>query len=262
VEEGMAQKADRLAVALIGAFPGYLTGRLDSIGVAVDAGLDEAIVTATSRLERDLTDLLSRPASAQAESPLELVRRATEPVTEALSARDVPAVERDDWDRANNPGDRYGLYPASSQDLGDGVWRLHLDWGVHKAGAVAGVVPREAPKSDASVPTVALFGVPVQERARLQDAIESHGFNTQLWRNPAALEDAPVTRPVLALVHLDHPAAHDAIRKLAGSGIRVVATGEGINDLTTPGLIALGAEEAMALDRLLARLDRLLHDLT
>ncbi len=195
------------------------------------------------------------------ESPLELVRRATGPVTEALSARDVPPVERDQWDRPNHPEDRYGLYPASSQDLGEEAWRLHLDWGLHKAEAVAGVVPREIPQSDLSVPTVALFGVPVQERARLQDAVESRGFQTQIWRNPAALEEAATTRPVLALVHLGHPAAHDAIRELAGDGIRVVATGEGINDLTRPGLMALGAEEAVTFERLLTRLDRLLHDL-
>jgi hypothetical protein len=250
-----------MASALIAAFPGYLAERLGSIGVAVDDGLAEAIATATSRLEQDLSGLLSQPVSAQVESPLELARRATGSVTDALTARGVPSVERDEWDRSNHPEDRYGLYPASSQDLGEEAWRLHLDWGIHKAEAVAGVVPREMPPSELSIPTVALFGVPVHERARLQNAVESRGFQTQIWRNPAALEKAATTRPVLALVHLGHPAAHDAIRTLAGSGVRVVATGEGIDDLTRPGLMALGAEEAVALDRLLARLDRLLHHL-
>ena len=41
------------------------------------------------------------------------------------------------------PGDRYGLAPASSRELGDEVWEAHLRWGAAKAAALTGDQPTE-----------------------------------------------------------------------------------------------------------------------
>ena len=79
-----------------------------------------------------------------------------------------------------------------------------------------------------------------------------------VWRNPAALEQADSVRPVLVVVDLRHPHAHEAIRALGGQGIRVVATGPEVTDLTAPGVMALGAEEVIDSARLAARIDSLL----
>jgi hypothetical protein len=248
----------RLVEALVAAFPEYLGRRLAELGVVADAAIDAAVEAAAVQLRAGLAELLSRPAGEQEDSPLEVMRRATSAVSEALAATGVAAPDRDAWEVEVHPEDRYGLYPASSQVLGETAWRLHLEWGVRKAGAVAGVVP--APERAVPLPTVALFGVPIDQRGPLQEAIEDRDFQVLVWRNPAALADAEHTRPVLALVHLTHPEAHRAVRELAKTGIRVVAVGDRVDDLITPGIMALGAAAVVESRRVIARLDRLLPD--
>lgn len=249
-------ETERFVAAMLAAFPGFLESKIADLGVVADDTVTAAVRMAADQLHAELESLLSRPAVEQADSPLELVRRATQPVSAALAALGVAAATRDDWEVDAHPEDRYGLYPASSQELGEEVWRHHLQWGVRKAGSVAGVVPAREPR--AALPSVAVFGIPAEQRDSLQAEIERRDFRVLLWRNPAALAAAAAERPVLALVHLAHPAAHEAIRGLAAGNIRVVAVGERVDDLVTPGILALGAGEVVASDRLIARLDRLL----
>ncbi len=249
-------ETERFVAAMLAAFPGFLESKIADLGVVADDTVTAAVRMAADQLHAELESLLSRPAVEQADSPLELVRRATQPVSAALAALGVAAATRDDWEVDAHPEDRYGLYPASSQELGEEVWRHHLQWGVRKAGSVAGVVPAREPL--AALPSIALFGIPVEQRDRLQAEIERREFRVLLWRNPAALEAAAAERPVLALVHLGHPAAHEAIRALVSGNIGVVAVGERVDDLMTPGILALGAREVVASGRLIAGLDRLL----
>ena len=256
----VSQETDQLVTSLVAAFPGYIAGRLDAIGVIPDDAMTRAVGEAIKSLDADLRKLLSKSAAEQVESPLEVVRRATERVTVALEAAGVTQADRDDWAKENQPGDKYGLYPASSQQLGEQAWQLHLDWGVRKAEAVAGVVPASPPEPGPGLPVVALFGVPIDGRSRLVEGIERRGFGSVMWRNPAALENTQEVRPALAVVHLGHPGAHDAIRMLSDAGLGVVAVGEDVNDLTTPGILALGAREVVESSRLLSSLDRLLPD--
>jgi hypothetical protein len=260
VTEANPQKTDQFVAALVAAFPNYVVGRLAALGVEPDDELDAAVASANSRLEIELRELLSQPELAQVESPLEVVRRATQPITAMLAGRGVPPAGRDEWHAETQPEDPYGLYPASSQELGEEAWRLHLDWGVRKARAVAGVVPKKSAGSGLGVPAVALFGVPVEQRDGLREVIERRDYRALIWRNPAALDSVNEVRPVLVLVYLGHPEAHQAIRRLAREQIRVVALGEDVNDLTMPGVMALGAEEVIDPGRLLSRLDRLLPD--
>lgn len=249
-------ETDRLIEALVAAFPPYLEQRLARLGVTVDDAVASAVNVATEQLGSELRALLGRPAGEQDDSPLAAIRRATAPVSALLAATGVAAADRDAWEVTAHPEDRYDLYPASSRDLGEEAWRLHFRWGIGKAEAVAGVMP--APDNRVVLPAVALFGVPVEQRGPLQDAIEWRGFRVLVWRNPAALADAEETQPVLVLVDLRHPKAHQAIRELAGNDVRVVAIGEAVDDLTVPGIMALGAEEVVESRRLIARLDRLL----
>jgi len=248
---------ERLMAAVVEAFPPYVRERLNELEVVAGSTVDCAIAAGVEELERTLGDLLTRPESDQARSPLELVRAATRPVTAALADLGLRPPSRDPFLTETYPEDVYDLYPASSQSLGEEVWRLHLDWGKAKAMRVAGVVPA----SDAAapvLPAVALFGAPPEERAPIVAAVTECGYRLAVWRNPAALEEVDSLQPVLVLVDLRHANAHDAIRKMAENGVRVVATGPDVNDLTMPGIMALGAEEVIASARLSARIDSLL----
>ena len=76
-----------MVTALVAAFPGYVADRLAGLGVVRDEELDTAVARATSWLEAELRLLLARPGIEQTESPLEVVRRATAPVTALLAAQ-------------------------------------------------------------------------------------------------------------------------------------------------------------------------------
>lgn len=252
-----ATTAERLTEALVAAFPGYVRSRLRDLGVVAGSRIESAVEDAGAALEIDLTRELGLSAVEQARSPLELVRAATHPVTQALESGGLRLQPRDEWLRAQYPEDVFDLYPASSQDLGEDVWRLHIQWGIDKAKAVAGVVPEGAVGRSVQ-PQLALFGVPVEHRGPLLDAATSLGYGASVWRNPAALEGASAAPPELVLVDLSHGRAHDAIRLLAGNGIRVVAVTSQLDDLIQPGILALGAEEVIEMSSAAARLDRLL----
>ena len=246
----------QLTAAVANAFPRYLWERINKLGVVAGSSVDAAIAAGVAELEETLADLLARPEVEQSRSPLELVRHATRHVTEALAGLGVQRPTRDQFLAETYPEDLYDLYPASSQSLGEEVWRLHLEWGKAKAASVAGMIP--AASEGLPLPAVALFGIPPEERAAIVDAIEANGSRPAVWRNPSALEQADVLRPVLVLIDLRHPHAHDAIRSLKAKGVRIVAAGPEVTDLTAPGIMALGAEEVVASSRLGARIDSLL----
>lgn len=206
----------------------------------------------------------------QSEAPLELVRRATEPVTAVLRERGVAPVSRDARSQELHPDDLYDLYPATSRNLGEDVWRVHMQWGLERARLVAGMVPAPSPpdrtvdsaaqslphsKQPATGPAVAVFGVAEPLRSEMIERIRSLGYQTSTWRNPAALEEGLAAIPALALVDLRHPTAEGALRRLVAEGIRVIAIGEGVTDFTQAATMALGAEEVIELDRVVDLLD-------
>ncbi|MCP4305133.1 MAG: hypothetical protein GY788_09725 [bacterium] len=248
-----------LAAALVAAFPSYIQQRLGLLGVALDDDLDAVVATTVGDLAGALQALANVPPQSQVKSPLELVREATIPITGALSSRGIAAPDRDEWTVAAHPEDVYDLYPASSRDLSEEAWRLHVAWGIDKARLVAGVVPsppEQVQGESSGLPAVALFGIEQVRRDTLLAAFAERGYRGLVWRNPAALET--IESPVLVFVDLRHPKAHDAIRALKGAGTRVVAVADQMNDLTVPGIMALGATEVLELSRVVAQLDRLL----
>jgi hypothetical protein len=250
-----------LAAALVAAFPQFVEDRLAALGVEPETDLVYAAEAGCISLSHALNELVYASLPKQGESPLQMVRIATQPLSEALAAAGVPAPQRDERAVEIHPEDVYGLYPASSRELGDEVWQLHMQWGLDKARVVAGMVPATATAAGSGVvvrPSVALFGVGREERDVLAHAAAALGYENLVWRNPAALEGGIESRPTLVLVDLSHPAAHDAIRTISAAAIRVVAVGDSIDDLVIPGVMALGAEEVVALDRIVERLPGLL----
>ncbi|MDJ0954810.1 MAG: hypothetical protein QNJ81_14125 [Acidimicrobiia bacterium] len=252
-------ETDRLIGELVGAFPGYVRGKLAGLGVPIDSDVAGAVAAAAATLEAALHELLQQSAEHQARSPLELIRDATQQVTSALAAIGVRPRERDEWQQSQHPDDPYDLYPASSRDLGEEAWRLHLQWGIDKARSVAGVVPDTTDgEKPPRLPAVALFGLPLEERQPIVDVVAERGYRALVWRNPAALADAVAEKPVLVIVDDRHPEAHSAIRTLVGQDVRCVAVVERVDDLVVPGLLALGAADVVELGQLAARLNRLL----
>lgn len=248
---------DRLAEALVAAFPRYIGRRLAELGVVAGGVVSGAVVTGTNQLISSLGELLAAAASEQPNSPLELVRGATIPISVVLAEMGVRPVQRDGWEVAAHGEDLFDLYPASSHDLGEEAWQLHLQWGINKAQVVAGVIPAEdavAPR----MPNVGLFGIAPGHRPRLVAALTALGYEALVWRNPAGLAAASPASTQLVVVDLQHRLAHDAIRQLVASGIRTVAATERLDDLVMPALLALGVEDVIELGGLVDRLDSLL----
>lgn len=248
---------DVLVAAVAAAFPGYLTHKLGLLGVEATPQLVAAISAASAALETSLEELVAVPPSEQEQSPLELVRAATLSITRLLSDGVVPQPVRDVQDVEIHPEDLYGLYPATSRDLGEEAWQAHMEWGIEKARLVTGLVP----VADAATPrmrTVALFGLSAERRALVASALENRGYASLVWRNPGALADGISRKPTLVLVDLGHPNAEDAVRRLVEARIRVVAVGDRVDDFVTAGLMALGADDVVELDRVVHRLDDLL----
>lgn len=250
-----ASIAAQLHTAIIAAFPSYVRERLQCLGVADDDALADVLVAATSLLDTQLAEL---DGVSLRESPLEIVRIATEPLTAALRERGIAPVPRDARSAELHPDDVYDLYPATSRDLGEDVWRIHMQWGIERARQVAGVVPSSPGSGEpVAVPAVALFGLSEPLRSEVADVLRSMGYRPLLWRNPAALEAGLAGLPRLVIVDLDHPGADSAIRQSADTA-RVVAIGKGINDFTEAATMAIGAEEVVDSDRILDRLGALL----
>ena len=244
-----------LASALSSAFPEYVSDRLAAIGIVagntVVGSIDEAGVV----LETMLNELAMLPTGEQRRSPLELVREALAPITEALFELGVRSQVRDEWEMEQLADDPYALFPATSRDLGEEVWQLHIEWGIAKAREISGVVPSDSVL--VQLPAVALFGVPIEDRQEVVDAVAERGYRALLWRNPAAVTN-DAESPELAIIEAGHPAAHQALRDLEARGIRCIVVGRQVNDLAMPGFMALGAEEVIESRRLLTRLDDLL----
>ncbi len=243
------------------AFPGYVEARLRELGVVDDPRFSDVVGSATTTLGESLHALFATDPRRQRESPLEVVRRATTLITAELESQGVVHRPRDQYSFEIHPDDPYGLYPASSRDLGEEVWQLHMQWGIDKARLVTGMVPAavdEPAPAALGAPAVALFGVAPDYRDDFRSALAGRGYRPLIWRNPAALAEGVAARPELVIVDLDHPRADEAIQSLVAASIRVIAVGAGVDDFSTTAMMALGAEDVVELDRLVDRVSRLL----
>lgn len=128
----MVPESRRLLEALVEAYPAHVRSNLP----AVPEGADEAITEGKAWLRSALTDLLVRPFAEQPRGPLEVFQEAMRFPTAALEQAGVEAPTRDPVAEAALPGDLYNLAPASTRDLGEEVWTIHLMWGATKAKAL------------------------------------------------------------------------------------------------------------------------------
>jgi len=245
----MTPEAQKLRSTLVSAYPGHVKRVVADREIVVGRDLLDALDRGADWLDTELAALLSLPAMDQDRSPLEVFRGALSFPTAALLRAGVPAAERDAAAKTLLPGDVYDLTPGGSQQLGEEVRQAHLAWGAAKARAVVGGAE---PEQVSPRPAVAITSAP-ETRAEIVAAVEFAGFEPILIRNPAALEDALEARPPsLAFVDLAHPMADDVIRGLAGGGVRVIAFGDGVDDLGRVRATALGAHRVVEQSRFLA----------
>ena len=123
-----------LIEAMVTAYPRYVREQVGRFGVT--EGLDGIITDGARWLETQLRELLGRPFPAQRRAPLELFQEAMKYPTALLADAGCEAVARDDVTAAALPGDLFDLAPASTRDLGEELWALHLRWGAAKAAAI------------------------------------------------------------------------------------------------------------------------------
>ncbi|HEX7100784.1 MAG TPA: hypothetical protein VF377_16270 [Acidimicrobiia bacterium] len=128
----MPDESRRLIEALVAAYPDHVRRRMGDRHVP---GIDEAVDAGQRWLRDALTELLSQPFSEQRRGPLELFQAAMAFPTDHLAQAGVEPVARDPVAEAALPGDVYDLAPASTRELGEEVWAIHLAWGAAKAAA-------------------------------------------------------------------------------------------------------------------------------
>ena len=206
---------------LVAAYRPYVRERMAARGLAPPSGLDEALAAGERHLTEVLDGLLSEPFDRQRRSPLEVFQEAMSHPTEALAEAGAPEVRRDEVEREALPGDRYGLAPASSQSLGEEVWRAHLEWGAAKVAFV-------------TAPTAAVVSHNLMDRSRVEADLERAG-----WRI------APPTAASVVVVDLEVEAALEAVASAVARGARVVAFGPHVDREALDAALASGAHRAI-----------------
>lgn len=240
--------------AMLRAYPGHIERRLDALGVPL-TDVSDAVEVGRRWLGVAYREQRDLPAAEQRRSPLELFQAACAFPTERLADLGVGHVERDEVTESALPGDVFDLAPASSQELGDDVWKVHVAWGVARAGAVAGVVPRTADLPERRTVGVAVVTSNLMDRTRIVDTAAAAGLSTAVWRNPGAVEQGLATSdPIVALLDLEHGAADDIIRMLAGAGVRTIAYGPHVDDIAMARARSLGASDVVPRSRFFTKL--------
>lgn len=227
----MTEAPSELRTAFVEAYPAYVASALHDLGIAIDPIIADAIVEGAAVLDALLDGLERLPPLEQRHSPLELFREALRPIDHAL---DVEGLRPSMLQSESLPSwDRFGLAPGSSQVLGQRAHEAHLRWGVAKAAAVAPVVMRPR----------AVIITDDETFDQLSRSIEAAGYTVGGGGGRSF---------AVALVDTSMPRAGEAITREAASGAFVVAFGDEVDDLSTPGLKALGASTVVRTHDLLA----------
>ena len=249
-----------VAEAFIAAYPVFLKSQLGSVAPGID--IDEGIRQGAQWLEGELNQWARRAAGEQRRGPLQIFQTAVAFPTAALQTAGVPVLERDASAAQALPGDLYGLAPASSRDIGGDAWRTHIEWGIAKAKLIAEVVPAgQAPPGapDRGSPSsLALAAVTMSQadRASIHLVASGRGLSVRHWRNPGAIASGlEGETPRWAVVDIGHGAAEEAVRLLAGAGVKVAVYGPDPDDIAMARWLALGAATVVPHDRLVAVLE-------
>lgn len=144
-DDPLPPESRQLLQRLVNSYTHYVRGRLGDS--AMVESMDAALEQGREWLAGALEELLSLPFREQRRGPLEIFQEAMRFPTACLQRADVEPAQRDPVKSSALPGDIYDLAPASSRDLGEEVWVVHLAWGAAKARAIMSP-PRPEPDGD------------------------------------------------------------------------------------------------------------------
>lgn len=102
----------------------------------VETAARDAGAAAAAEVVPAVRALLERDVDDQRAGPLELVRRAVGPATDALRRAGVPPVARDEVAMRLHPDDDYDLTPGSFAEVHPALHEPGLTWGAAKAHVV------------------------------------------------------------------------------------------------------------------------------
>lgn len=239
----MLDPGDEIRAAFVEAYPPYVAGCLSRRGIDMDPVVADAVVEGAAVLDGLLTTLARTPPEEQRQSPLELFRESLRPVSRAL---DTLGVDPPTGRRGASPvpvWDHHGLSPASPGSLGARAHEAHLRWGVMKAAAL-GATPEPQPVER---PVVVVLSPDVDA---IRPVVTGAGYSVETVSGDR--------RPVVVLIDAALDGFDEEIRTAIESGARVIAFGDGIDDIREAGLRAVGVWKIASRDDVMHRLGTLI----
>jgi hypothetical protein len=134
-ELAFAQIGESLTAALVAAIPAWVEAvararsseSIDRDELADVA--DEIIESVEARMATLIAADIDEPLSG----PLEIVRQSAEPLSRFLANAGANPPERDPYDIAARPDDRFAIGPMTFLELGQPVHEAGIEWGAAKA---------------------------------------------------------------------------------------------------------------------------------
>jgi hypothetical protein len=233
--------ADRLAEAVDAALPVWVERSVRSVAAAqaitLTAETERAVFDAGERARievgGEVAALLAVDIDHQSGTPLTLLRAAVRFPTAVLASLGAAAPERDSFDVASFPADRFALTPASFADIDPSLHEPGIAWGAAKAF----VHKRRRAGEQALRPSARAFAPDLMDQSRLRAALPEVTF----VRSAAALLEEP--RPHLTIVDLDRIGAIEDLAELASTatvvGFGAHVDGDRLRAATTVGVQAM-----------------------
>ena len=144
-----------LLAAIVDAIPAWVSRTIHA-HVGPDAGVDgvdlaERIDSASHDMVAGargaLEALFAEDVEAQRVNPLQILRDQASCVTRELTRLGARPARRDEFDRASQPDDLYGIGPMTWRDLGEAVHDAGITWGAWKAATVMMRHRSESPRT-------------------------------------------------------------------------------------------------------------------
>ena len=103
---------------------------------AAALSVQETADLVSSRLLHDLDELLGTDPDFQRSNPLALIRDSLSEPSDVLSQLGAQPVTRDEFAHNANPGDIFGIAPATWSDIDARLHEPGLQWGAWKAATI------------------------------------------------------------------------------------------------------------------------------
>ena len=134
-EVAFAQIGESLKAALVAGIPAWVEAVARArLGESIDQAdvadvADEIVASVAARMSTLIAADIDEPLSG----PLEIVRQSADPLTQFLAQAGASPPDRDPYDVAARPDDRFAVGPMTFLELGQPVHDRGIEWGAAKA---------------------------------------------------------------------------------------------------------------------------------